>query len=383
MLMLLIKNIKIYAPEYLGTQDILICGEKIEAIDSNIDINYAPCEVIDGTGKILIPGFIDQHVHLIGGGGEGGFHTRAPRVELSELIQNGITTVMGLLGTDGITRDVETLLAHAKALNEEGVTTYICTGHYGYPSVTITGDVKKDIVFIQEVLGLKLAISDHRAPNITVEELIRIGSDTRIAGMIGGKPGLVILHMGDDKRGLLPVFDALERTSIPAKIFRPTHVNRNPVLLEQGMRYLEMGGYVDYTCGIDDDTTPGKCILEAKKNNVPTNHITISSDGHGSWSKYDSEGNLTEIGVSSLSSIYEEFKYMVHELAFSMEEALTYVTSNAAKALEIYPKKGCIREDSDADLLILDGDLNIDTVIARGQIMMKDRILLKKGSFEK
>lgn len=380
--MLIIRNIEVYAPEYLGVRDVCICGEKIEWMDTDIDIRHKRCEEIDGTGKILVPGFIDQHVHLIGGGGEGSFHTRAPRVELSELIQSGITTVLGLLGTDGITRDVETLLAHAKALQEEGVTTYICTGHYGYPSATITGEVQKDIAFIQEVLGLKLAISDHRAPNVSVDELIRMGSDTRVAGMISGKPGFVALHMGDDAQGLLPVFEALDRTAIPIKIFRPTHVNRNPLLLEQGMEYLKMGGYVDYTCGIAKNAEPGKCILEVMERNLPADHVTISSDGHGSWSRYDAEGNVIEMGVSSLSSIFNELKKMVQELGIAIEDALPFVTSNVAKALEIYPKKGCVYEGADADLLVLDKELNLETVIARGKVMMQEGVLLKKGTYE-
>lgn len=379
--MILIKNTEVYAPEYIGIQDVLIAGEKIEYVGNIPDIDPKLCTVIDGTGKMLVPGFIDGHVHLIGGGGEGGFRTRVPRVELYELIEGGITTVLGLLGTDGITRDVETLLAHAKALNEEGVTVYICTGHYGYPSATITGDIKKDIVFIQEVLGLKLAISDHRAPNVSQNELIRIGSDTRVAGMISGKPGFVVLHMGDDPRGLEPVFNALEETSIPAKIFRPTHVNRSQQLLEQGMKYLNMGGYVDYTCGMDEDYTPGRCILDAKMNGLPVEHITISSDGHGSWSRYDEAGNLTEIGISSLGSLYDEFKDMIQNLGMPMEEALTYMTSNVAKALEIYPKKGCIKVGADADVLLLDQTLNLDSVIARGKVMMKEGTVLEKGTF--
>ncbi len=380
--MLIIRNIAVYHPEFLGVKDVCICGEKIEFIETHLDISHPKCEEIDGTGKILIPGLIDQHVHLIGGGGEGSFHTRAPRVELSELIESGITTVVGLLGTDGITRDVETLLAHAKALQEEGVTTYICTGHYGYPSATITGDVQKDIAFIQEVLGLKLAISDHRAPNVSLQDLIRMGSDTRVAGMISGKPGFVALHMGDDAAGLMPVFDALDQTSIPIKIFRPTHVNRNPLLLEQGMEYLKRGGYVDYTCGIAKDAEPAKCIQEVLERELPADRVTISSDGHGSWSNYDSQGNVIEMGVSSLSSIFKELKKMVLEYGMDLDKALPFVTSNVAKALEIYPKKGCIYAGADADVLILDQKLNLETVIARGKVMMKDGVLLKKGTYE-
>ena len=104
--MLLVKNAKVYAPEYLGVKDILIAGGRIERIADHLP-EYEGCEVIDGTGKIVTPGIIDRHVHVTGGGGEGSFHTQAPQVQLSSLIKGGVTTVLGLLGTDGISRSVE------------------------------------------------------------------------------------------------------------------------------------------------------------------------------------------------------------------------------------------------------------------------------------
>ena len=154
--MIVIKNIEVYAPEYKGIQDVLIAGENIEWMDSNIEMNSKKCHIIDGTGKILTPGFMDEHVHLIGGGGEGGFRTRAPRVECYELVENGITTVMGLLGTDGITRDVETLLAHAKALHEDGFLARRLKG-----TVTLT-DSKTG-----EVLDQKKSITLMKVPFLT------------------------------------------------------------------------------------------------------------------------------------------------------------------------------------------------------------------------
>ena len=126
--MLLVKNAEVYAPEYLGKKDVLICGGKIEKIQDEIGSLPVECEVLDAEGKMLTPGFIDQHVHITGGGGEGSFHTRTPELQLSELVENGITTVIGLLGTDGITRSVENLYAKTKALCEEGVSAYMLTG---------------------------------------------------------------------------------------------------------------------------------------------------------------------------------------------------------------------------------------------------------------
>ena len=69
------------------------------------------------------------------------------------------------------------------------------TGAYGYPSPTLTGEIDRDIVFVKEILGVNLAISDHRAPNVTEDQLIQIASKARVAGMLSGKPGIVVLHM--------------------------------------------------------------------------------------------------------------------------------------------------------------------------------------------
>ena len=381
--MLLIKGAEVYAPEYLGKQDVLIAGGKIEKIGTDLP-EYEDCQVNDGTGKIVTPGIIDRHVHVTGGGGEGSFHTQAPPVQLSKLIAGGVTTVVGLLGTDGISRSVENLVAKVKSLKEEGISAYCLCGAYGYPCPTITGDIRKDIMFVDEIIGLKLAISDHRAPNITTEELIRLGSDVRTAGMLCGKAGIITLHMGGDKRCLQPVFDALERTSIPAKTFQPTHVGRSKELQADAFKFAKMGGTFDVTCGqsMDKMKSVAATLKAAKAEGVPMDKITISSDGQGSWSNYDAAGNLTEIGVSDVDTMYRQFVYEVHEEKMPVEEALTFVTVNVAKVLELYPKKGVVREGSDADVLVMNADLSLDAVIANGNVMMNGGVICKKGTYE-
>lgn len=379
--MLLIKNAEVYAPEYIGKKDILICNEKIECISDEIKEVPFEHETLDGNGMILTPGLIDQHVHVTGGGGEGSFHTRTPELQLSELVSGGITTVVGLLGTDGITRSVENLYAKVMALNEEGVSAYMLTGAYGYPGPTIVGEPDKDIVFIEKVLGVKLAVSDHRAPNVTVDELIRLASKMRVAGMLCGKPGIVTLHMGDAKEALAPVFEVLDRTAIPIKTFRPTHVNRNEWLLEDAYKLLKMGGYIDMTCGIHPESRPAKCVVEAKKRGLPLEHITMSSDGHGSWSNYAEDGTLLEIGVSGVDTLLKELVYMVQELNIPVDEALTYMTSNVADALNL--KKGRIKEGMDADVLLMTKEMQLSAVVAKGKCLMENGKIIRKGTYEK
>jgi len=383
----LIKNGKVYSPTYLGVKDILIIGDKIVKIDENIDISnfVLEVEVIEAEGKIVVPGFIDQHVHIIGGGGESGFHSRTPEVMLSTIIEAGSTTVVGLLGTDGDTRQVESLLAKAKGLENEGISTCIYTGSYGVPSVTLTGSVKRDIMFIDKVIGVKVALSDHRSSHVTQQELIRLASDARVAGMLSQKPGLVIIHVGGAKERLDMIIKIVKETDIPVKHFCPTHVNRNKEIFEQAMEFAKMGGIIDLTGGSPADTTavkPSKAVVECLKNNVSIENITISSDGNGSTSEYDDEGNIIKFGISTLDTLHSELKDMIVEEGLDMSTALKVISSNVAKELGLYPVKGCIEVESDADILLLDEELNIHSVFAKGRKMMENGKVIVKGSFE-
>lgn len=375
--MKILKNVRIDKE----IKDLLIGGEKILQIQDHIDVGNLTVEVIDCEGKRVVPGFIDTHVHLTGGGGEGSFKTRVSEITLSPLVRGGITTVVGLLGTDDCTRSIETLVAKTKALKEEGLTAYCLTGAYGYPSVTLTGSGKKDIVFIEEVIGTKIAVNDHRSPSITASELSRLASDSRVAGMLSGKPGIVIVHMGDGKKRFELLREVLEQTDLPIQILRPTHVNRNRELFQEAIAFALDGGLIDLTCGRTGAGSPTESVKEALEKGVPCENITISSDGYGSWSTYDEKGQLLKMGVASVSALHEEFITMAKS-GFSVEDALPYFTKNVAKSLDIYPQKGVLQEGSDADIIVLNQDLSIHHLFARGQHMLCEGEVVVKGSYE-
>ena len=380
--MILLKHADVYAPEHLGLRDLFLCSGQIQAMAPQLEVPLEGVEVIDCGGLRLVPGFLDQHVHITGGGGEGGFHTRAPEATLTALTTQGITTVVGLLGTDSCTRSVENLVAKTKALRREGITAYCCTGSYAIPSTTLTGSVEKDIIFVEEILGSKSAISDHRDSAPSDEAFFHLMAQTRTAGMIGGKPGIAVIHVGDGRDGLGKLFRALEQTDIPIKTMRPTHLNRNPRLLEEGLRWTSLGGYTDWTCGMSRENRPAAVLRRAKDQGIPTEHMTISSDGYGSWSRYDAQGHLVEMGVSTVAALHRELRALVKEYSFPLEEALPFLTSQVADGLEL-PQKGRIRVGGDADLLLLDEQLDLELVMAMGQVMVRSGVSLVKGPYER
>lgn len=374
----IVENVRIYQPKELGKADLAICGTKIIDVGLNLQRSYPTATRLDGEGLFAWPGYIDQHVHITGGGGEGGFKTRVPELPLSSVIKAGVTTLVGLLGTDGITRSVENLVAKTKALNEEGITAYCLTGSYEYPTVTLTGDLKKDIAFVQEVLGVKVAISDHRSSHLTKEELIRLVSDVRMAALVGGKPGVVALHVGRGKGGLDLIFEVLEDTDLPIWHFRPTHVGK---LGNQAVELAKMGGYIDFTAGSDVQATAAQIVV-AINAGAPLERITLSSDANGSLPKWNEKNELIGIVAASMDSVHGVIEALIKKEKVAISDALSLVTTNAARALGLERCKGALQPGYDADLLLLDEDLALDTVFARGQLLMQSGELKAKGTFE-
>ena len=388
--MLLIKNATVYAPEPLGVKDIFLAGGEICAIrDSIAPGPDLPVEVVDGTGQLLLPGFIDSHVHILGGGGEGGYRSRTPELKLSDMIRAGTTTVVGCLGTDGITRRMENLIAKAKQLKDEGVSCYIYTGSYDVPVRTFLADIRSDLLFIDEVIGVgEIAIADHRSSQPTFEEFVRIVADTRVGGMLSGKGGVVNIHMGDDGQMLEYLERVKVETPLPAYHMIPTHMNRNPLLFERGITYAKGGGYVDFTTSSyasfqeDGELKSSDGLKKMLDAGVPIEHITFSSDGQGSLPVFNREGENIDVQVARVDTLYQEVRDAVRQENIPLETALRTITSNVADHLRL-SHKGRVREGNDADLVLADPDtLEIQTVIARGQIMLRDGELLVKGSFE-
>ena len=382
----LLKNAQIYGPDPQGKKDILIEGEKILRVDERISgyDGLPDVEIYDLEGKIVVPGYIDLHVHITGGGGEQGPASRVPESQLSFFLKNGITTAVGLLGTDGVTRSVENLVAKARALTEEGITVFTLTSSYGYPPTTITGSVEKDIMMIPPMIGVKVAVSDHRSSNPTGEDLIALASAARRAGLLSGTPGLVTMHMGSGKGRLDPVFYVLDHSDVPAKNLLPTHMLRTPELIDDGAELVRRGGYMDCTAGADE----GEMEDEAEKlmellgrDGVTADHVTLSSDAFGSQPRFNESGECIGLTYASPEYLHKTIRSLVRR-GMALEKALKLLTSTPAVLLGQEGRKGCVAPGADADLLVLSADLEIESLISRGQRALWQGELLMKGRFE-
>ncbi|ROS05561.1 isoaspartyl dipeptidase [Sinobacterium caligoides] len=381
----LLKNARLYTPDDQGIVDILVIGNKIHAYAAKLaqQVSLPGLTAIDLEGRIVTPGLVDQHVHLIGGGGEGGFASRTPEIQVSNIVKHGVTTVLGLLGTDSDTRHPATLNAKARALTEEGISAWMLTGAYNIPSPTVTGSVRNDILYVERCIGLKLALSDHRAPHVSFDEFVRLASDCRIAGILSGKAGTLTLHMGGAPSRLDLLFKAQKDAAIPPQQFIPTHVNRTQDLYAEALRWAKLGGRIDLTAGYN---TGDNCVhtitaLEmAKEAGIDPRNITLSTDAQGSMPIFNDSGEMTGIGVAEQDNLLALLQQQV-KAGFSISEALIPITVNVAEWLKL-PAKGRLEVGYDADLIILNDDLSLDQTWAKGQCVFKDGQSLIKNMFE-
>jgi beta-aspartyl-dipeptidase (metallo-type) len=365
----LIENGEIYAPEPRGRGSVLILGDRIARV-GEVDARAAEAlglelAVIDATGCLVTPGLIDPHEHLLGGSGERGFSTQTPEIFLSELVGAGITTVVGCLGVDTTTKTMPGLLARAKALKEEGLTAFVYTGGYNVPPTTLTGSVRDDILFVEEVIGAgEVAISDLRATEPDGRELARLVSDAYAGGLLGGKAGVTHFHVGEGRKRLAPLRALLDEYDVEPAWLYPTHVERSRALMEEAIELTRRGVVVDVDTVEEDLAKWLGFYLE--RGGDPA-RLTVSSDA----------------SVSSPRTLHQQLRDCVVNHRLPLELVLSLATANTSRVLKL-KGKGRIDAGADADVLVLrGGSLEIKEVIAGGRRLMRDGEICQAEAFLK
>ena len=382
-----LNNVNLYSPENQGIKNLLIAAGKIIAISKNpieIDTNLLESDE-DFVGKRVVPGIIDAHAHITGGGGEAGFKTKVPALHLSQYTEAGVTTVIGLLGTDDTTRNTSSVIAQVYALREEGLSAWCYTGGYHIPLSTLTGNVRKDMVHIEPIIGVgELAISDHRSSQPTFDEIARIAGDVHVAGIMTGKAGIVHFHLGDGSRKLDLIESLLDETEIPARVLNPTHCNRNIPLFEQACELTKRGINIDVTAFPTTDSVEEYSAAESfrryNKGGFDKEKFTISSDGGGCLPHFDEQGELLHLDYGRCTLLSDTLKELV-DSGYQLDEVMPVFTSNVAKLLRLN-NKGKLEVGKDADLIVLNDDNKIESVMALGQWHQKNYKTIKKGGFE-
>ena len=384
----ILRNAQVFSPAPLGICDLVVAAGKIVWVGNDLPVIGGGLIVDerDLAEARVIPGFIDCHVHLTGGGGESGAASRVPPIGLSRFTSGGTTSVVGVLGTDDLTRSTASLVVAARGLMEEGLSAWCMTGGYHLPPTTLTGSVRGDIVHIDRIIGVgEIALSDHRSSQPTLDELLRVAGDAHVAGLMTGKAGLAHLHLGDGERGLDLVRQCLEVSEIPARVFHPTHVNRRRALFEEALDLVRHGCSIDVTSFPEEDEgQEGVSAIDAVEaywqSGLPAENLTVSSDAGGSLPVFDEDGRVRQMDVGQPSALATTLLSLLQR-GHELEAILPPFTSNVAGLFRL-TGKGKIEVDADADLVVLDEQDAITDVMAMGRWHIRQDQTIVHGTFE-
>lgn len=389
-MLLLLRNATLYTPRpqrigavLIGGEQILWIGDALPALPRALEV-----EELDLEGAVVIPGFIDSHAHLTGGGGEAGPQSRVPAPTLSRYTRAGITTAIGVLGTDDLTRSTGELVVAAEALITEGLSAWCHCGGYHLPPITITGSVRGDLVYVARVIGVgEVAISDHRSSQPTRAELLRVAADAHVGGLMSGKAGILHLHLGDGERGLSLVRECLTASELPPRVFNPTHVNRRRALFEEALALAEAGCVIDISAFDaapsakgDDGLSAADALAEYLSSGAPRDGVTMSSDSGGCLPVFDADGRVVQLGVGEASALLATVQALVRA-GWPLDQLLPAVTTNPASLLRL-TGKGRLAAGYDADVIVLEEDFTIRHVLARGAFHIRDGAIVRHGLFE-
>lgn len=373
-----IRGADVFDPAPRGRMDLLLGGGRILAMAASIEPGRGlPVQEIDGRGRLAVPGYVDSLVHASGGGGEGGFATRTPALAPAQALAAGVTTLVGALGTDDVTRSHADLLASCRALADHGISAFALTGSYRVPVRTLTGSVRDDLVLVPDFIGVgEIAIADHRGSQPNAAELARIAADARVGGLLAGKRGTVLVHVGDGEEGLALLHEASDRHHVPVSQWHPTHVNRHAGLLAQGPAWAARGGTLDLTTSTSDelvaagDIPAAEALARLLAEGVPAACISLSSDGQASLPHFDAEGRLLGLEIADIGSLHAALVAAVRGQSLPLAQVLATLTRTPAEVWGLRGK-GRLAPGADADLLLLDETtLAIGAVVAAGRLRL-------------
>jgi beta-aspartyl-dipeptidase (metallo-type) len=353
-----IRGGDVYTPAPVGRQALVLSGERIVWIGSEAEIPRVIrslgdwCDELEARDCLIVPGLVDPHQHLAGGGGEQGFASRTPEVQTVELVAAGITSVIGCLGTDVTTRHLTSLLAKTRQLEAAGLSAYMLTGGFTVPPKTITGAVDDDLVIVDKVIGVgEVAISDRRACDPSLRELARLVTQAYRGGTLSGKAGRTLFHVGDGKRRLHVLQSLLDEHDVAPDSLVVDHANRSETHVQEAIALARRGVHV---CMDTVDGDLPRWLRLYRESGGPSGKLSVCSDAH------TADGAVAKFSQALVDCVTS---------GMPLADVLPAFTSDTAAVWQL-SAKGALQAGHDADLLFLDrASLHITRVVARGRVL--------------
>jgi beta-aspartyl-dipeptidase (metallo-type) len=384
--LILLRGADVASTADVSRQDVLIAGSTIIAVGTDL-ADLVPSRLVttrDLDGWTIVPGFVDAHVHFLGGGGGDGFDSRAPELQLTELTIHGITTAVGTPGIDMASRSLEGLLAKAQGLETEGITTFAYAGGFQRPLASITGSPWRDCYLLPRVAGVKIAVGEIRTASHSVREIVDLARELAWVEHATRRGAVLHVHLGRETSGRELLLEVLPQVPDASRIV-VTHVNFSAENLAVGPRLAALGARLDVSTALAPDRGTRTAIPAADAIDallvagVAPDRLSISSDGNGevplrvdgAWEPYR---NHVDSFIETVRSVATRR---------SLPLAVTIASTNPARAIGVGATKGEVVAGRDADLVVLDRALGVAQVYARGRLLVDGGSPTALGRFER
>ncbi len=310
--------------------DVAIQGGKIAALGSN----FSGAQTIDATGKLVVPGLIDIHVHA-----------RDPELPTSEFLSTGVTTMLdaGSRGADNIEQLIETF---AKP-SPNRMRFWMNVGRLGnnpggraeFLDSIDQADVPKAIAAVKNhrewVVGIKARLSRGIAVDRDKEVLrraIEVGNAAKIP---------VMIHMGDTATPLPQLLAMMRPGDVVSHMYAPTAngiLDANGKVLPEVMAARRRGVRFDFGNGLNEHWA-WDVAEKAMKQGFPPD--TISSD-------LNLPGRTDQ--VYDLPNVMSKFLM----LGMPLRDVIACVTLNASRTVRELNPYGSLRKGAVADVVVLE-----------------------------
>ena len=204
----------------------------------------------------------------------------------------------------------------------------------------------------------------------------RMAAEARLGGVITGRGGTVLVHVGDGDGRLAPLRAALEASDLPCTSFYPTHVNRSRSLLNEAIAFADAGGFIDFTAStrpefIADGEVPAlEALRIAVDAGVPAARLTVTSDAGGSLPLYV-DGDFKGLEAATPDCLLNLIFETARQTPDRLPQIIAAMTLNPATALRL-SGVGRIAPSCDANLLLLDfRSGHVTDVMCRGHWLMR------------
>jgi len=359
----------------VANQDVLVHGERIQAVGPAAPHALDDVEVIEASGCTLLPGLINMHAHLCSSGAPGRRELPPEPVDVQLLraarnaqvsLASGATTVRDLGGTDRITQTVRDAVAQGLIVGPRIISCGRCittTAGHGWHH------------------GLRADTADElkKAARTLVEERVDVLKVMASGG--GGTPGSNVAaaqYSADELRVLVAEARRLGRPTAAHAI--GTAGIRNAVLA--GIDSIEHCGWMGLDGGLEVDESVIELMRTQGTTVVPTITVwyranyddfrnmsedrkrmrAVREERSAAWAKMYAAGVRFATGPDTgipdtyWDNLAWELELMVEHMGVSPLNAIAAATHHSAVGLRLEHEIGTVAPGKIADLLLVDGD---------------------------